>query len=125
MSGSNQFRVAGVAYLRVNGRQFALRGNLTVSVDGYERAGVAGQDGIHGYTETVVLPFIEGDLSDIGGLSLQQLRRFSNETVQAELANGKKYILRNAWTASAMELDTAEGQVTVRFEGMRGEELMN
>ena len=35
MSGSiaGQFRVAGVAYLRVDGRQYALRGNLTVSID--------------------------------------------------------------------------------------------
>jgi Phage tail tube protein len=125
MSGSQfQYRVAGVAYIRVDGAQYALRGNLTVSIDGSEREGIPGQDGVHGYIERPRVPFIEGDLSDIGGLSLEALRRMSNVTVQAELANGKKYLLRNAWTAPAIEMATAEGQATVRWEGMRGEELM-
>jgi hypothetical protein len=126
MSGSNfQFRVAGVAYLRVDGAQYSLRGNLTVSIDASEREGIPGQDGIHGYIERPRVPFIEGDFSDIGGLSIEALRRMSNVTVQAELANNKKYVLRNAWTSTAMELNTADGQVTVRWEGMRGEELMS
>jgi tail tube protein len=120
-----QYRIAGVAYLRVDGRQYALRGNLTVSIDMDEREGVPGQDGVHGYIERPRVPWIEGDLSDIGGLSIQALRRIRNTTVQAELANGKKYLLRNAWTSTALELNAADGQVTVRWEGMRGEELMN
>jgi hypothetical protein len=124
MSGSNQFRVAGTAYIRVDGRQYALRGNMIASTDMWERDGVAGQDGVHGFIETARVPFIEADLSDIGGLSVEQIRNFTNVTVQAELANGKKYLLRNAWSGPAMELNTAEGQVTVRWQGMRGEELM-
>ena len=126
MSGSAyQYRVAGVAYIRVDGEQFSLRGNLVVSIDSAEREGIPGQDGIHGYIERPRVPFIEGDLSDIGGLSIEQLRRMSNVTVQAELANGKKYVLRNAWTSTALELNTADGQTTCRWEGMRGEELMS
>ena len=100
MSGTN--RVAGVAYIRVDGRQYALRGNMIVMVDAFERAGVAGQDGVHGFIQTELVPYIEADLSDIGGLSLQQLRAMNNVTVQAELANGKKYLLRNAWSGPAM-----------------------
>ena len=124
MSGSNyQFRLAGVAYIRVDGAQYALRGNLTVSIDMEEREGVPGQDGIHGFIERPRVPFIEADLSDLGGLSLRALQRMVNTTVQAELANGKKYLLRNAWTSTARELNTADGQVTVRWEGMAGEEL--
>jgi hypothetical protein len=120
-----QHRIAGMAYLRVDGRQYALRGNLVVSIDGEEREGVPGQDGMHGFIERPRVPFIEADLSDLGGLSLQQLGRIRNTTVQAELANGKKYLLRNAWTSTPRELNTADGQVTVRFEGMKGEEMMS
>jgi hypothetical protein len=120
-----QHRIAGMAYLRVDGRQYALRGNLVVSIDSEEREGVPGQDGMHGFIERPRVPFIEADLSDLGGLSLQQLGRIRNTTVQAELANGKKYLLRNAWTSTPRELNTADGQVTVRFEGMKGEELMS
>jgi hypothetical protein len=120
-----QYRIAGVAYLRVDGAQYALRGNLTVSIDSAEREGVPGQDGIHGFIERPRVPFIEADLSDIGGLSIETIAGMVNTTVQAELANGKKYVLRNAWTSTARELNTADGQVTVRWEGMRGEEMLN
>jgi hypothetical protein len=126
MSGSNtQFRVAGVAYIRVDGAQYALRGSLTIQIDGEEREGIAGQDGVHGYIERPVVPTITCDVSDIGGLSLQSLAAMRNVTVQAELANGKKYLLRNAWTSVPRELNAADGQVTVTWEGMRGEELMS
>jgi hypothetical protein len=84
MSGSAyQYRVAGVAYIRVDGAQYSLRGNLVVSIDSAEREGIPGQDGIHGYIERPRVPFIEGDLSDIGGLSIEQLRRMSNVTVRS------------------------------------------
>jgi hypothetical protein len=126
MSGSAyQYRVAGVSYVRVDGNQYALRGNLTVSIGDAEREGIPGQDAVHGFIERKRMPFIEGDFSDIGGLSIEALNRMTNVTVQAELANGKRYVLRNAWTSTALELNTADGQTTVRWEGMRGEELMN
>jgi Phage tail tube protein len=126
MSGSlnGQYRVAGVAYVRVDGRQYALRGNLVISIDIDEREGVAGQDGVHGYIERPRVPFIEGDFSDIAGLSLTDFQRMRNVTVQADLANGRRYLLRNAWTSTARELNTADGQVTVRWEGMAGEEIL-
>jgi Phage tail tube protein len=125
MSGSAyQYRVAGVAFVRCDGRQYSLRGNLVVSIDSSEREGIPGQDGVHGYIERPRVPFCEADLSDIGGLSIEQLRNMSNVTVQVELANGKKYVLRNAWTSTALELNTSDGQTTCRWEAMRGEELM-
>jgi len=37
-------RVAGVAYLKVDGQIYPLRGNFTVSPSSVERAGIAGQD---------------------------------------------------------------------------------
>ena len=44
-------------------------------------------------------------------------------TVTVELANGKVYVLRNAWTSTAREFKAADGQATVRFEGMAAEEM--
>jgi hypothetical protein len=117
-------KVGGVAYLKVDGYQYLLRGDLTVSIDLMERTGVAGQDGIHGYTETPRVPFISATLTDIGGMSLQQLQKVTCSTITVELNNGKVYILRDAWTSEARELNTAEGSVAVKFEGMAGEELL-
>src|SRR4051794_9750571 len=103
-------RIAGVAYIFVDGRQYPLRGDLTVSTDTIEREGIAGQDGVHGFTEKPRVPWIEGAISDLGGLSLQALQEMDDVTVTAELANGKVYVLRNAWTSTAREFNAADGQ---------------
>jgi hypothetical protein len=117
-------RIAGVAYVFVDGQQYPLRGSLTISIDVLERTGVAGQDGVHGFTEQPRVPWIEGDFSDLGTLSLLALQAMADVTITAELANGKVYVLRNAWTATAREFNAAEGQAKIRFEGMAAEEMM-
>ncbi len=117
-------RIAGVCYLKVDGTQYALRGSLTVSTDRYEREGVAGMDAVHGFIERPRVPSISADITDMGGLSLEGLRGIEDATVTAELANGKTYLLRNAWVADALELNAADGQVSVVFQGLKGEEVM-
>jgi hypothetical protein len=61
-------RIAGIAFLTVDGDQMALRGNFTVSPSPVERTMIAGQDGVHGYQELPRVPYIEGDLSTVPGL---------------------------------------------------------
>ncbi len=117
-------RIAGVCYVRVDGRQYDLRGSLIVSISPTERSGVAGQDGVHGFIEMPRVPFISGVFSDTANLSVAELDAIEGATITAELANGKAYILRDAWTKSAHEIDTAQGQVAVRFEGLSGDELL-
>lgn len=116
-------RIAGVAFVKVDDRQLELRGSLTVSTDLFEREGIAGQDSVHGYKETPRVPFIEGDFSTTAELSMDFIASITEATVTAELANGKVYLLRDAWTANAREIDAEEGQVQIRFEGMSGQEL--
>lgn len=116
-------RIAGICFVKVDGKQYDLRGNLIVSISPSERTGVAGQDGVHGYIETPRVPFISGNFSDTDGLSINELDAITGATITAELANGKAYILRGAWTKSAHEIDTAQGQVAVRFEGLSGDEI--
>jgi hypothetical protein len=117
-------KVGGVAFLKVDGRQYLLRGDLTVSPDAYERTGVAGQDSIHGYTETPRVPFITATITDTGGLSLGEFQRMTCVTVMCELNNGKHYVLVEAWTAEARELKTQEGSMELRWEGLYCEEVL-
>jgi hypothetical protein len=116
-------RFAGIAYVKVDGSQLPLRGNFTVSPSKLERAGIAGQDGVHGYSELPRVPFIEGDVSLTPEVSIEDLDDITDATVTAELANGKTYVLSEAWTKSAFELNTHDGIVRVRFEGMACNEL--
>lgn len=117
-------RVAGVAYFKVDGDMLPLRGNFTVSPSVYERAGIAGQDYVHGYSELPRVPYIEGDLTDVVGMSLDRLEAMVDVTVTAELANDSVYVLKEAWCRSAIEINTREGQFRVRFEGTTCEELL-
>jgi len=118
-----QRSIAGVCYLKVDGNQYALRGGLKVSPDSIQREGIAGLDGVHGYKEKPRVPSITATLTDTGGLSLEALRDITDATITAELANGKTYVLRNAWTKAGHELDAVEGQVSVTFEGVKCEEM--
>jgi hypothetical protein len=116
-------RIAGIAYLKVDGRQYPLKGDFTVSPSRFTREGIAGQDRVHGFKELPRVPFIEGAISTTDEVSTETLDGITDATVTAELANGKVYVLTKAWTVSGFEIDTAEGQFPVRFEGETCEEI--
>jgi Phage tail tube protein len=116
--------VGGVAFLKWNGTQYMLRGDLVVSVDTIKRTGVAGQDSVHGFMEVPTVPYIKGTLTDTGGLSLVDFQTMRDGTVTAELNNGKHYILVEAWTADVRELNTSEGSLAIHFEGRFCEEVL-
>ena len=109
--------------MKVDGAIYPLRGNFTVSPSSLERAGISGQDYIHGFSEMPRVPFIEGDVSLVPNLSMDDVQAVTQATVTAELANGKVYVLREAWCRAALELNTREGQARIRFEGVSCDEL--
>ena len=115
--------VGGTAYVFCDGTQYPLRGGLTVMPSRVTRTGVAGQDKVHGFTEQPVIPYIECDLTTQGEIAWDQFETFTNITVQADLINGKSYVLREAWVANPREINTAQGQTHVRFEGMSCTEI--
>jgi hypothetical protein len=114
---------AGTAYLKVDGNQYPLRGALTVSGSPMERNGIAGQDYVHGYQELPRVPYIEGDVSTLPEVSPEFLETVIDATITAELINGKTYVLRNAWTKGPIEINTADGQFRIRFEGVSCDEI--
>ena len=116
-------RVAGTAFLTVDGNQYALRGNFTVSPSPVERNMIAGQDGVHGYQELPRVPYIEGDITTVPGLSLEALITQTDSTVVAQLANYTTYTLTNAVCKGGFEANTRDGQVRVRWEGLTCQEI--
>jgi hypothetical protein len=116
-------RIAGVALIMVDGIQYPLRGNFTVSPSMVERVMLAGQDGVHGYQELPRVPYIEGDISTIQGLLLEDLEAQVDSTVIAQLANRMQYTLIQATCRAGLEPNARDGQVRVRWEGMGCEEI--
>lgn len=111
--------IGGTAFVFAAGTQFPLRGNLVIGMSEVERTGVAGQDGVHGYTEMPVVPYMEGDFSAEPDMEWDVVATYTNITVQANLINGESFVLRNAWVSNRQEMNTREGIVHVRFEGMQ------
>jgi hypothetical protein len=107
----------GVAFLKFNGLQYQLRGQLKVQPNMTEAEWIANQDRTITYTEKAVVPYIEGTLSDSGGLSVQQLSRIRGATVLAQLSNGKQYTLQQAGTWGEVADDTEKGEIKVKFGG--------
>jgi hypothetical protein len=116
-------RIAGLAFLSVDGTQLALRGNFVVSPSSVERNMLAGQDGIHGYQELPRVPWIEGDLSTVPGLLLEDLEGEVDVSVVAQLANGMQYTLTGGTCKAGLENQTRDGQVRVRWEGLACQEI--
>lgn len=116
-------RIAGVAFWAVDGTRLAVRGNLTVSPSATEKTGIAGQDYVHGYSETPLVPYIQGDVSLQPGTRIADVDAITNSTITVELADGRVFTLKNAWRAGRSEVNSKDGQFQVRFEGTSCTEL--
>tara|TARA_R110002074_G_scaffold253081_2_gene425066 strand:- start:13704 stop:14072 length:369 start_codon:yes stop_codon:yes gene_type:complete len=112
--------VGGTAYLKVDGKQYALRGSFVISIDKSEREGVPGMDGPHGFLEKPRMPQISAELSFTDGLSPDELRNMKDVTVTADLNNGHSAMLSEAFTTTPHEFDASEGKVSVVWQGLDG-----
>lgn len=113
-------RVAGTAYVTVDGISYALVGDLEYNPSSVTRESALGQDGVHGYIEKPMAPHISGNFRDMNGLSVAGLNSMTNNTVVAQLANGKVIIGRNMWTVADQTVKTSDGSVEVKWEGLQG-----
>jgi hypothetical protein len=116
-------RVGGVLKISYDGNQIPAKGSFVISPSSVEREGVAGQDYVHGFVEKPRVPFIKGQITTRAEVSLEDLLAITDATVTADLANGKSYVLTEAWTKGAFEIDTDEGHFDVEFQGLTCEEI--
>lgn len=113
-------RIGGTAYVMVNGAQVALRGKLEYSPMTTSKKKVVGQDGVHGFTETQIAPYIKGEFSDLGGVSVSAFQNIDDDPIVAELDNGKVITLNGAWLEGEVKVDAEEGKYTLEFTGTDG-----
>lgn len=116
-------RRGGIVYLKVNGERYDVKGNFSYNLGRPQRESIVGHDGVHGYKEIPQVPYIEGEITDRGDLDVVGLLETSEATITLELANGKVVVLRDAWFGGEGEIETEEGVIKVRFEGLSAEEI--
>lgn len=119
----NTNRLAGVAYLSVDGRNYMLAGEgITYSVNRVKRETLAGPSGVQGYSEMPVAGSISGTFRDAGNLTVAAFNAMTNVSVTVELANGKTIVGRNMWTVDSIEVKSSDATFEVKFEGPSVEE---
>lgn len=116
-------RVGGIIFLKVDGELFQAKGEFTYNIGVAKREAIVGQDSVHGFSEVPQVPYIEGSITDNDELNLETLLNTRDATVTLELANSKVIVLREAFFAADGNVTTTEGEIEVRFEGIRGEEV--
>lgn len=113
----NSRRLAGVAYLFIDGVSYPVVSDVTYSVASVSRTTLNGMDDVHGYGEAVRAGFIAATLRDEAGTSLKGFQDMTNVSVSLETASGKRVEGYGMWTTEAAEASLAEATFAVRFEG--------
>jgi hypothetical protein len=109
-------RLAGIAYITVDGNSYMLAADASYQVSTVSRETLTGQDRVHGYSEKPVAGFISGTFRDSNALTVADFNAMTNVTVVLELANGKTIVGRNMWTTDVQEVKTSEATFDVKFE---------
>lgn len=114
---------AGLIHVTVDGVVFDVKGNFTYNLGTNKREAVIGADRIHGFKEQAQVPFIEGQITDRGGLSVKALTNVVDATVVLLAGSGKTIVFRNAWFAGEGNITTEESAIDVRFEALSADEV--
>lgn len=114
-------RVAGIAYIKVDGEQLEVSGGIECPLVDVKRETVMGLSGPAGIKETALEPFIKVTAIFMPGFPMDTLRTNTEMTVTAEMANGKVYTLSGAFVKGEPSVKGEDGTVELEFGGKRGQ----
>ena len=116
-------RRGGTIFFKIDSVLRDAKGNFTYNIGAPKREPLHASDQrTIGYKEGPMTPFVEGEITDQRDLVLSDFVNITNATITLELANGKVFTVRNAWYAADGNVQTEEGNIQVRFEGLEAEE---
>ena len=118
-------RVSGIISFKVDGEVYNAKGSFTLNYGFETREAIIGSDTIHGYKAMPVAPGIQGAITDDGNLDIQKLANITDSTITVQQANGKIFVLRNAWHTNpdGLGITTEESEVAVAFQGKSAEDV--
>jgi hypothetical protein len=109
----------------VGGTLYSLAGSMKVDPGGVVRTPAIGPSGPTGnWTEKVDPPMIEVEIFDDPSISVTALRDTVGVTVQLQMKNGKAWLLRNAFVADKIDVDTVAGKYQIKFSGTSCQEIL-
>ncbi|MEG0064707.1 MAG: phage tail tube protein [Pseudomonas sp.] len=105
----------GLLAVKVDGVTYAAVGNFTYNAGGKLRTALMGATGVDGYSEAPQAAFIAGEFRDGEDVDTEALVAITDATITLELANGKTFVLANAWFEGEGTGNSQEGNFAVRF----------
>lgn len=113
-------RQAGTCYIKVNGVQLQVMGNVEVPLNTTQREAMVSTQGVIGYKETERAAFVTVEAAFTKDFPVEEIAKNDDMTVTAELANGMTYVLSNAWLEGEANVNPSDGTVTLTFNGLKG-----
>ena len=123
MADSN--RLAGTAYLAINGKSMALAGDFAYQVSTPTREALVGQDGYHGYSEKPGHGVITATLRNSDKVSLTDLGNLVAATITVELANGKTVIGGQMFTTEKPKAKADDAGIEIEWHGPSVTEMVS
>ena len=114
-------QVTGRVSINIKGSRLTSKEGATLKFSNFSREGVAGDAGPIGFSEKTEIPEIECVIAHTAATRLADIEAMKDETVSFDADTGTSYVLRNAWCVGPMEL--SKGEVKVKFQGLRCEEV--
>lgn len=111
---------AGILFFAIDGQVYDVVGDGQYRTGTVKRETLVGQDRVHGFSESPLVPMIKVKLRDSGGLTVAFLNGLTNSTVVMQLRNGKTVTGRNMWIVDEQTVETSEGSLDLQFEGRTG-----
>lgn len=117
---SNTHREAGTCYIKVDGVQLEVVGNMEVPLNTSVKEDILSTQGLVGYKETKRAPYVKLDAVFTKDFPLRTLEENDNMTITAEFAGGQVYVLSRAWLHGENNISGSEGTVSLEFHGRDG-----
>jgi len=105
----------GLLAVKVDGVTYSGVGNFTYNIGAPLRAALIGSTAVDGYSETPQSAFIAGEFRDGEDVDTEALVGMTDVTATLELANGKTFVIANAWFEGDGTGNSQEGNFAVRF----------
>ena len=116
-------RVGGIIFVKVDGEQLQAKGEFTYNLGVPKREVVVGSDEVHGFSEKPQAPMLEGAITDSDELDVKTILSLRDSLATLDLANGKTFVLREAFYAGDGNIKTDEGEIEFKLNGTEAEEI--
>lgn len=113
-------RVAGACYIKANGEQFEIAGDVECPLAPTKKEAVMAVAGLAGYKETAVRQYIKLKAVLVPGFPIDTIVSATDLVITAELANGKVYTLSGGFLEGDAPAKAIEGEVDLEFSGKKG-----